>query len=303
MTGCNLKSVESVDDSIRTSFSIINFISGFFAFFGNLLIITVILYRERLRTRPNYLICCLAVTDFIVGLIIQPMVGIRLILPPLWNNCMMADIVTYIGSVLCGASACILSVISYDRFLHIIKWQTYHVRMSKRKLSVLIGFCWIVPSIGSITSLFLPTRKIYYIALTAMALTVAVCIIICYKGIFSFLRGRRRVFQGNRVPGNPDNGELARLKKNSKVATSFAIIIGCFAVCWLPLTIFSIYVAVIDISGNASALLDRNLITIRYIAVTFGMSNSSINPLIYFWRNKALRVAAKEFLLTKIFRR
>ena len=302
MTSCNLRSIEYIDDSIRISLGVINAVSGFLAFFGNLVIIVVIFNHNGLRTRPNHLICFLALADLLVGLVIQPILTARLVLQPLWSNCFMADIVTYIGSVLCGASACILSVISYDRYLHIVQWQTYLIRMSRRKFSILIALCWIIPIIGSIFSLFLSTRRVYYIILTATAISVALCIAISYKKIYSFLRRKRKVFQSNQVPRNANTSELARFKNNFKLAKSFAIVIGCFIICWLPVTIFSIYVAILDLTGNAVAKPHRTLVAIRYIVVTLGMFNSSINPLIYFWRNKALRASTKTFLLDKICR-
>ena len=303
MSKCFLRNFQYVDDSIRVTLGIINATSSFFALFGNLLVITVILCRKTLRTRSNYLICSLAATDLLVGLISQPMVAARLLLQPLWNNCMVANISTYIGGVLCGASACTLCVISYNRYLHIVKWKTYHLCMSRRKLSILIAICWIWPCNGSLFILFPSTKKIHYILLIIMTFVVVTCIVACYRGIYSFIREKRRVFASNRAPQNSSNGELAQWKRNSNLAISSAIVIGCFAVCWLPFAVCMIYVTVLDVTGKLHATHNGTLIAFRYITSTIGICNSSINPLIYCWRNKALRVATKEFLLKKILKR
>lgn len=303
MVDCRLKNVETLNTNIRLMFGILNASLSVASLFGNLIIIVVILYHPGLRTRPNHLICCLAITDLFVGLVVQPMVAARLVLRPLWDKCLMADLVTYVGSVLCGTSACLLCVISYDRYLHIVKWQTYDILMTRKRLSVLIAICWSIPLIGSLFCLFHYLRTIYYILLTILSSSIAVIVSFYYKQIFVFVREKRKVLHAKRLPESSETSDQAQFKRHLQLAVNFAIIISCFVICWLPLTIFSIYVVVIDLTSKASVTPDRNLVTIRYIVVTFGMLNSSINPVIYFWRNKALREGTLKFIVKKILRR
>lgn len=296
--------VNFIDSNIRLVLGVINSISSVAATLGNLLIIVVILYNSRLRTRPNYLICCLAVTDLLIGLVIQPMVAVRLFLKVLFDNCTMAVSVTFIGGVLCGASACILSVISYDRYLHIVKWQVYRLILPKGKLYILITICWVYPILGSLFSLFSSTRMVYYSLLTILSCTVAASVCVFYSRIFMFVRARRKVIQAAKQIATRSNAnDQARMQLQVKLATNSAIVIGCFVVCWVPLTVFSIYVAVNDLVSGAPVTPDRSLVAVRYFAVSLGMVNSAINPLIYFWRNTALRVETKTFILQKILRR
>ena len=299
MGDCSLRSVESMEATIRLILGAFNAVTSLTAFCGNLIVIVVILYHRRLRTRANYLICCLALTDLLVGLAIQPMVAMRLLYKPLWKSCLMADSVTFIGSVLCGASACILGVISCDRYIHIVKWPSYAQVMTRKKLFVMITVCWIIPTIGSIFSLFMSMRKVYYLLLTAMSSTIALMVCLFYKRIFVFIREKRRVCHVRPIYGKTDGTDQMQFQKQTKMAVSFAIIIGCYVICWLPLTIFSIYVAITDLS-NVRVTPTRKLVAIRYFAVSFGMVNSSINPLIYFWRNESLRSETKKFILKKL---
>lgn len=59
------------------------------------------------------------------------------------------------------------------------------------------------------------------------------------------------------------------------------LILGCFTICWLPYFVLVIFIRIYKAVP----------VSLYESAFTLAMSNSAINPLIYAWKNKAIRKA------------
>ena len=123
----------------RVVFVTFDALLGNVATFGNLLIVIVLLYHKNLRRRSNFLILCLSLSDLAVGILLQPMTLAQLFDAPTGQNCPMAYATTYIGTMLCGASSWVLALMSYDRYLHLVKLQNYNVHKTKMKLYTMLS--------------------------------------------------------------------------------------------------------------------------------------------------------------------
>lgn len=78
----------------------------------------------------------------------------------------------------------------------------------------------------------------------------------------------------------------ARKAQDIKLAKSCAIVVGCTFLCYTPYAIFCLPI----FRSNVRWL-------VLYWAVTLGCASSSLNSLIFFWRNPVLRKEARNILI------
>lgn len=290
---CDVLNVIYISKSTRWLLGALNIATSIIAAGGNFAIIVVILSRKQLRTRPNYLICCLAMTDLAVGVIMQPIVSTQLYNENAGRNCTITYILYGIGTFICGASSLILSLISYDRYLHLVKLQNNTKCMPNWKIKCLLVLCWIIPAFNGCLVFEESTRAgMHIISVIALVLCTA-SLVIWNKKIYKYISNRCKVlpFPTKR---RSKIAEQLHLKRQSRLAITLLIIVGCFIICWMPFSAYTIYAMVYKMQGDAVSKSDVYANTVHCISLTFGLCNSSLNPVIYFSRNKTFRAEAKK---------
>ncbi len=301
MDDCGVLGANKMAYITRIVLGIFNVITSFTATTGNLLIICVILYYKPLRRRSNYLILCLAVTDLAVGILLQPMASAQIINEKAGNDCYLAYAVTYAGAMLCGASSWTLALISYDRYLRLVKLQNYTNYMSERKLYMMIAFCWLYPVLLGFLMFTDATIDIYYGILVFSANVNIVIIAVCYRSSWRFIREKSKILP-REIRTQLSKAEDQRLTRHWRVAKTFALIICCFLLCWTPMVAFVVYLIVQRNAKLQLGSFSEYIHTVYYITLLSGYSNSTLNPFIYFWRNKELKAGMKHFVLSVILR-
>lgn len=110
-----------------------------------------------------------------------------------------------------------------------------------------------------------------------------------------FLAARRQLKQ---MDGQPQRGERARstLQKEVHAAKSLAIIVGLFALCWLPLHIVNGFTFFCPRCQHAPPWL-------MYLAIILSHSNSVVNPFIYAYRIREFRQTFRRIIRSHILRR
>ncbi len=303
MASCGVLGANNMAVIARIILGIFNVILSLTAITGNLLVIIVILYYKPLRKRSNFLILCLAITDLAVGIVLQPMASAQVIDATIGKSCPVAYAVTYFGAMLCGASSWILALISYDRYLRLVKLQNYTSFMTPKKLYFLLAFCWIYPILLGILMFFDATIDVYYGILVFSANINIFIIALCYRGSWKFIREKAKVFPVNQEMQGANREENNRINHHWKIAKTFALLISCFLLCWTPMVAFVVFLM---IKRHATIVLGgfaEYEHTVYYVTLLLGYSNSTWNPLIYFWKNRQLKAAMKHFVLCFIFRR
>ncbi|KAM3610832.1 uncharacterized protein V6R79_009347 [Siganus canaliculatus] len=92
------------------------------------------------------------------------------------------------------------------------------------------------------------------------------------------------------------HGEKSRsMAKEVQAAKSLAIIVGLFAICWLPLHIINCFTHFCPDCGRAPIL-------IMYIAIILSHANSVINPFIYAYRIREFRQTFRKIIRHHILR-
>uniref|UniRef100_UPI003AAF138E adenosine receptor A2b n=1 Tax=Centroberyx gerrardi TaxID=166262 RepID=UPI003AAF138E len=113
-----------------------------------------------------------------------------------------------------------------------------------------------------------------------------------YLKIFTVARKQLRQIELKCV-GNGDSQHHGLLKREIRAAKSLSIIVGLFAVCWLPVHIL-----------NCLTLFYEELHkpgVVMYVAIILSHANSAVNPIIYAYRiqdfrNTFRKILAQHFL-------
>jgi adenosine receptor A2a len=110
-----------------------------------------------------------------------------------------------------------------------------------------------------------------------------------------FLAARRQLKQ---MESQPLPGERTRstLQKEVHAAKSLAIIVGLFALCWLPLHIINCFTFFCPTCSHAPLWL-------MYLAIVLSHSNSVVNPFIYAYRIREFRHTFRKIIRSHVLRR
>ena len=270
-------------------FLLLNIGSSLVSVLGNALVMVVLHITPRLKTRSNYFLLLLAGTDVAIGLIAQPMTCLLVIdFLHMSKVCITSDLQGYVCSVLCGASVGMLALIGYDRYLHLSKLNNYNKYMTNRKLKVLVSVIFVCPNF------------IGCLIFSEDTVEANNCLVLGYVGVcgtilfFYYYKAWKIAKKGMKSTTN------SKMKKQWRMTKSMVLIVLVFIVCWFP---FSLYLFVrqfyqfMDIDFETK-FYPINL-KIFYFCLLCGYINSCINPFLYYWRNRNIRLGIQLFLVNK----
>lgn len=245
---------------------------------GNGLVLAAYHQNESLRKPVDTILLCLAATDFLSGAISQPFFIFEKGLMTggcKKTVCIVAKLEQFFMSFLRGAIICNLSVTALDRYIAVCHPYKYPELVTNSRVVKLLAsvwlFCLSVSLVGVIFDL------VSFICVFMLLFNI-IFIIVSYVMIFREIQR----LQSNvvTIANDPDG---ARKAEERKTAQTVAIIIGLLVLCFLPMIIYSI-LAKISIFK-----IPREQIMIYAVSAVY--SNSSLNVLVYFWRNKQMRKA------------
>ncbi|XP_010765545.1 adenosine receptor A2b [Notothenia coriiceps] len=112
-----------------------------------------------------------------------------------------------------------------------------------------------------------------------------------YIKIFTVARKQLRQIELKCV-GNGDSQHHGLLQKEIRAAKSLSIIVGLFALCWLPVHILNCLKLFYDL---------KQPVHVMYVAIILSHANSAVNPIIYAYRiqdfrNTFRKILARHFL-------
>ena len=196
--------------------------------------------------------------------------------------CLLFYIQTRIGSLMFMASLTTFSALNHERYMGICH-PTYHrCRMKKRHLLIYVVamFTLEILAVGS---------NIYYKGKITRYVIGLPCIAFLAPTIFVYAKAAHIIQIKFRVSENQrgSNGRNKSMQYFSeiKATKSCFMIVICCIICNLPVILTDSKIISID-SVFTNAILSRWLIALA-------MLNTSLNSIILFWRNKRLRIHAK----------
>ncbi|XP_064079239.1 tachykinin-like peptides receptor 86C [Macrobrachium nipponense] len=267
---------------------------------GNIVVIRIVLGNQRMRTTTNYFLVNLSVADLFMTLF-NCVFNFVFMLKSHWAfGSIYCTISQFIAHVSLAASVFTLAVISFDRFLNVMR--PLKPRMSKCVCRMLLCVIWVVAA--SIAAPILPYATtihtmrgerticvikwpdglaprslidyVYNVVILAVTYVVPMtAMIICYAVIGCKLCDPA-IAKTSRQTDN--------FKSKRKVVQMLALLVGLFALCWLPYHVYFIVV------HHHPQLSTRPYVQHMYLAFYWlAMSNAMFNPIIYYLLNARFR--------------
>ena len=239
---------------------------------GNSVILAAILRTPSLRSPSTIFMCSLAISDLLVGIIVQPVyIAYELTQEPLLTFAIKVLFI-FTGVV----SLCTMTAISVDRFMALQFHLRYQCLMTEMRAMYTSLSLWLFGILLSFITLWNKT-----IMFAFLAVGIAICIFIStfsYTRIYLIVRQHqfqiRAQQQVLRVPMN-----MVRTKRS---AISTFIYYICMILCYTPMLSF---MSIVAIRPSLSGLM------VWKVGNTFVFMNSSINPILFCWRVRELRRA------------
>ena len=273
---------------LNISIIVINTPFAIFAVLSNLLIVITIGKSQELRVPANILLGSLAVTDLLVGLITQPLfITWRLMLhypSTICNSEVVHSLYECFLHLCAGGSFLSLAYLSTDRFLAVSKPLHYRANVTTTQAArnmVILWLAWIgivllrysgidEETNQTITSVIAGTLVIYLVAAQ-----IALIVSVKRNSIHDLL--------------SEGNATVIASKREARIALTIVYIFLALLVFLLPAVVVQI---VLGFTSSNKSKTELNL------AISALLINSSVNPLIYFWRGRDLRKAARLLFLS-----
>ncbi len=275
--------VIAMDTKNRILLIAFNVLLMFCTIFLNLLSVVTIRKSSQLKNKLCYFVILvqsavdfgvgvLSITSFIAFLAI-PLLGIR--------NCDAIGVLFLLKFLPVSLSTVTLSAMTAERYIGVLHPYSYQTSVTKRRISiyvaVVISFC-LFDSTGLI--FFSPTLFGYILSLVR-----GICflfMVYAYTRIFFVVKKLDRSARRPNDGEKQDQSRRRRLLREIKHAKSCFIVVICFGICSMPMTLTSIL-----------ALQGRIELGV-YVCwlVTLLMLNSSGNSVLFFWTKTLLRTEA-----------
>ncbi|XP_026223298.1 trace amine-associated receptor 13c-like [Anabas testudineus] len=262
--------------------------------FLNLLVIISISHFRQLHTPTNLLLLSLAVSDFLVGLIVMPFQ--ILLAEPCW---FLGDLVCalyhFVPFITVCASVVNMLLISVDRYVAICDPLRYSAKITVNRVRISVLLCWIYSVFYSFMflsdNLKQPGRYNSCYGECGINIIITVdlvfgfiipisSIIILYIKVFVVAVSQARSMRSHNLGGKLQHSTNAK-KSELKAARTLGVIVAVFLTCYCPSYCVPLFGLILD------SVTNRFILFLVYF-------NSCLNPVIYAffysWFRKSLKL-------------
>ena len=283
---CSANVTARVNDELIVLLVLNTFLS-ITGFLGNTLILAALHKESSLHPPSKLLLRSLAITDLLVGIIVEPLnvAYLMSVKSQRWDICYNVNVALLIASyILCAVSLLVLTAISVDRLLALWLGLRYRQIVTLRRAYIAVIVMWVLPIVATTSYIWNPQllSLLLYIHLS-FCLSI---IIFSYMKIFFMLRHYQiQVTVAQEQPRQAIPLNIARYRK------------AVYSALWVQFTLFICYLPF----GITQALTDLKSVRFSssvYLAKTFSFTfvflNSALNPLLYCWKIKEVRQAVRD---------
>ena len=244
---------------------------------GNALVLVAILRTPSLRSPSVIFLCNLAVSDLLVGLVVQPVYVAAEIAITVRALLQAAKLMGFAGF---GVSLTTMTAITVDRFLALHYHLQYPNLMTTSRAIYTIVTIWCIITLFSFSILWSPSIY-FFLAAVGITICLLVCLV-CFIKIYRIVRRHQLQIQvQQQAVDNLTDTNNNHIRQSTKSAKSIFIYFLVMILCYTPL--FFVHII--------SAINISNSIILWTFPITAAFMNSSINPLLYCWRIPELRTA------------
>ncbi|XP_012604767.1 adenosine receptor A2a [Microcebus murinus] len=290
------------------------------AILGNVLVCWAVWINSNLQNVTNYFVVSLAVADIAVGVLAIPFaITISTGFCAACHGCLF---IACFVLVLTQSSIFSLLAIAIDRYIAIRIPLRYNGLVTGTRAKGIIAICWVLsfaigltPMLGwnncgqpkegknhsqgcgdgQVACLFedvVPMNYMVYYNFFACVLVPLLLMLGVYLRIFLAARRQLKQMESQPLPGERTRSTL---QKEVHAAKSLAIIVGLFALCWLPLHIINCFTFFCPECSHAPLWL-------MYLAIILSHTNSVVNPFIYAYRIREFRQTFRKIIRSHVLR-
>ena len=259
----------------------------------NILSIVVVITKPRLKTKSNCQLACLAVTDVLVGLTVQPFYITSAILLLQGNTassefCWILAATETLGRILCRASIIHLVLLSLERYIAIIHPYVHHTEVTRSRIVTVSVAGWIVNFLLHVPEFFDPGLALRIV--NSLLLVYVAVVIFCQVSVCREIRRHEKLIAAQQVSEEAKERFLND-QKATKITT--AIVVAA-VISYVPMFVFRAFLLKFGkhISLNVAY-------PCQMFIGTLVMFNSFVNSLIYAVRVRAFRIAFIEVLFQR----
>ena len=253
---------------------------------GNALVLVAILRTPSTRSPSVIFLCNLAVTDFLVGLVVQPTYIAEQIARTVPT---LSEAVGAMGFAMCGVSLWTITAITVDRFLALHYHLQYPNLMTTSRAIYTIVTIWCIIMLFTFSFIWSPSIYHYFVATFGITICLLVNLV-CFIKIYRIVRRHQlQIHVQQQAVENSTDTNKQQIRQSTRNAKNIFIYFLAMILCYSP---FSIVVIISGFTGVDFKVLQT-------FPFTVVLMNSSINPFLYCWRMTELRTAV--FKTMKLF--
>ncbi|XP_035641221.1 adenosine receptor A2b-like [Oncorhynchus keta] len=306
-----------LNDAASVIYIVLELLIAVLSVLGNVLVCWAVCLNSNLQSITNFFVVSLAVADIAVGVLGIPFAIV--ISTGFCSNFYGCLFIACFVLVLTQSSIFSLLAIAIDRYIAIKIPLRYNSLVTGQRAKGIIAVCWVLsiiigltPMLGWNKSTERPNSTcppglmeclfedvvvmdyMVYFNFFACVLMPLLLMLVIYLRIFMAARHQLKLIELKAVHGGKSHSTL---QKEVQAAKSLAIIVGLFAICWLPLHIINCFTLFCPQCA-------RPPLWIIYVAIMLSHGNSVVNPFIYANRIQEFRHTFKRVIRRHVlFRR
>ena len=254
---------------------------------GNILILVALRKESSLHPQSKLLFRCLTLTDLFVGVLSQPLFAVHFIFiahqrPQFCYTAMSIEDIA--GRSLSAVSLFTVTVISVDRLLALLLGLRYKQKVTSRRMRGALISIWILNI--ALSSLRLLSPIIISRVTSVLICTLLVTSAFCYTKIYLTLRHHQVEIQ-EMHQGQPNEGRTPRNVARYRKTVSTAL--------WVQLILVACYLPFGIVTALSHPYTSSHNLAVR-LALTLVLLNSSLNPILYCWKIRGVRLAVKDMI-------
>ncbi len=294
---------------------VIEVLIGVLSIVGNGVVLIIIFRHHHLQTVTNVLIASLALADLLVGVLGVPVVIVALFgLPANFYGCLLLNCVII---TLTHISIFTLLSVAIEQGVAVRHPFFYQQHFSVRSAIMVAVVDWLLGILTGLIPVFrwnngwnpdnicafmliMDLQHIVYFDYVSFILVPLVIMFAIYCYIFMVVKKQANQIAALQVSNHhgdsltienstPSTTQGHNIRHEMKAAKKFSLVIGMFALCWLPLVLMNMVFLPTGLRCFPCII----------IAVCLSHANSAINPFLYAYGNSALRAAMKKTILCK----
>ena len=263
-----------------------------FTILFNALVMVAVKTRQRLQTHPNVLLACLALTDLMVGLVLQPLHVTKTIFILQGKDshefCDIDLVCSVCRPIFCYASVYHLVLISGERYLAIKYTFTHASVVTKIRILFCSTLAWIAAAAFLLIGLHSP---VWVFPFAVTAFTSIIVIIVFQILVYKEARRHEKHILSQQVCSA---ARAKFLQEKKALRLTLMIILTIFLCLFFPLSFMFVIWYIFS-----EAFSSEVKTSVRHLSLVVVSINSVLNPVIYIMKKRQFRVAFIELLLRK----